>query len=245
MAETMAKNVAERQKKPKVSVILPAYNEARNIERAVKAVVETMEKTGYDYEVIIAEDGSTDGTDKIAAKLADGKKILHLHSDERLGRGGALNRAFSFAKGDVIAFLDVDLSTDLSHLPELLDKAMKHGIAIGSRLKKDSVTERPLKRDIPSKIYNFLVRLLLGSRLSDHQCGFKAFRRDVILSIIPNVKDNHWFWDTEVLVLAQRMGYDVVEIPVRWKQGKETRVKIAKDSLYMFKCIVKMWLGRL
>jgi len=236
--------VAEGQKKPKASIVLPAYNEAKHIERAVKAVAETMEKTGYDYEIIIAEDGSTDGTDRIAAGLADGKKILHLHSDERLGRGKALNRAFRSAKGDVVAFLDVDMSTDITHLPELLDLALKHGIAIGSRLKKGSVTERPLKRDIPSKMYNFLVRLLLGSRVSDHQCGFKAFRRDVILSILPKVKDNHWFWDTEVLVIAQRMGYDIVEIPVRWKQGDETRVKIAKDSLYMFKCILKMWLGR-
>ncbi|RUM34593.1 MAG: glycosyltransferase family 2 protein [Archaeoglobus sp.] len=234
-----------KNEKPDVSIVLPAYNEARNIERAVKAVIETLRKTGFKYEIIIAEDGSTDGTDRIAAGLADGKKILHLHSDERLGRGGALNRAFLSARGDVVAFLDVDLSTDITYLPELIDKALKHGIAIGSRLKKNSITSRPIKRDIPSKVYNFLVRLLLGSKLSDHQCGFKAFRRDIILNIIPKVKDKHWFWDTEVLVVAQRMGYDIVEIPVRWKQGKETKVSVARDSLYMFKCLLKMWLGRL
>ncbi len=229
----------------KVSIVLPAYNEAKNIEKAVKAVIETMEKTNYDYEVIIAEDGSTDGTDRIASKLADGRRVIHLHSDRRLGRGKALNRAFTFAKGEVVAFLDVDLSTDMSHLPELIDSALRHGIAIGTRLSKDSVTERPLKRDLPSRVYNFLVRLLLKSKVSDHQCGFKAFRKDVILSIIPEVKDNHWFWDTEVLVIAQRKGYRIVEIPVRWRQGEETRVNVAKDSLYMFKCLLKMWLGRL
>ncbi len=224
-----------------VSIVLPAYNEARNIERAVKAVIETMDKTKYDYEVIIAEDGSTDGTDKIARRLADGKRVIHLHSDERLGRGKALNRAFSQARGKVVAFLDVDLSTDMSHLPELVDAAFKHGIAIGSRLKRESRTERPIKRDLPSKVYNFLVRLLLKSRVSDHQCGFKAFRKDVIMKILPHVRNNHWFWDTEVLVIAQRMGYEVYEIPVRWKQGEETRVSVAKDSMYMFKCLLGMW----
>ncbi len=224
-----------------VSIVLPAYNEARNIERAVKAVTETMDRTNYDYEVIIAEDGSTDGTDKIARKLADGKRVIHLHSDERLGRGKALNRAFSQARGKVVAFLDVDLSTDMAHLSELIDAAFKHGIAVGSRLKKESKTERPIKRDLPSRVYNFLVRLLLKSKVSDHQCGFKAFRKDVIMKIIPLVRDNHWFWDTEVLVIAQRMGYNVYEIPVRWKQGEETRVSVTKDSIYMFRCLLKMW----
>ncbi len=226
----------------KVSIVLPAYNEARNLEKAVKAVIDTMEKTKYDYEIIIAEDGSTDGTDVIASKLSDGKKILHLHSKDRLGRGRALERAFRFAKGEVVAFLDVDLSTDMSHLPELIDKALEYGIAIGSRLRKDSVTERPAKRDIPSKVYNFLVRLLLKSKVSDHQCGFKAFKKDIILSIIPSVKDNHWFWDTEVLVIAQKKGFRIYEIPVKWKQGEETRVNVLKDSIYMFKCLIKMWL---
>ncbi len=224
-----------------VSIVLPAYNEARNIERAVKAVTETMDRTNYDYEVIIAEDGSTDGTDKIARKLADGKRVIHLHSDERLGRGKALNRAFSQARGKVVAFLDVDLSTDMAHLSELIDAAFKHGIAVGSRLKKESKTERPIKRDLPSRVYNFLVRLLLKSKVSDHQCGFKAFRKDVIMKIMPLVRDNHWFWDTEVLVIAQRMGYNVYEIPVRWKQGDETRVSVTKDSIYMFRCLLKMW----
>ncbi len=224
-----------------VSIVLPAYNEARNIERAVKAVIETMDRTGYDYEVIIAEDGSTDGTDKIASRLADGKKVIHLHSDQRLGRGKALNRAFTKARGKVVAFLDVDLSTDMAHLPELIDAAFRYGIAVGSRLKKESKTERPIKRDFPSKVYNFLVRLLLNSKVSDHQCGFKAFKKDIITRILPLVKDNHWFWDTEVLVIAQRLGYSVYEIPVRWKQGEETRVSVAKDSMYMFKCLLKMW----
>ena len=104
-----------------------------------------------------------------------------------------------------------------------------------------SETERPFKRDFASKAYNFLVRLFLSSKLHDHQCGFKAFKRNSLMQIIDRAKDTHWFWDTEILVIAQRMGYKVREIPVRWKQARETKVRFGKDVLYMFGQIVRMW----
>ena len=229
----------------KVSIVLPAYNEARRLEHAVDEVKKWMDEMGYDYEIIIAEDGSTDGTDKIASMLAkEDPKVKHLHSDERLGRGKALSNAFKVAEGDILVYLDVDLSTDMKHLKELIDSIAIEGydIATGSRLMKDSEVERPLKRLIASKVYNLLVKIILGSRINDHQCGFKAFKRDVILNIIKYVKDNHWFWDTEVLVLAQRMGYKIKEIPVKWKQSEDTKVKFVKDIIYMFSQILRMWI---
>jgi len=229
----------------KVSVVLPAFNEAERIERAVEEVKRWMDEIGYDYEIIIAEDGSTDGTDRIAEELAkrDGR-VRHLHSDERLGRGKALTRAFKSADGEVLVYLDVDLSTDMRHLKELIDAVAKEGydVATGSRLMRESQTERPLKRDLASKVYNFLVRFMLGSKLRDHQCGFKAFRRSKILPLLEDVKDDHWFWDTEVLVLAQRRGLKVKEIPVRWRQGRETKVRFTKDVVYMFSQILRMWM---
>jgi len=231
---------------PRVSVVLPAYNEAKRLERAVKEVTRALEMQGYDYEVIIAEDGSTDGTAEIAARLADGSRVLHLHSDERLGKGGAVLRAFEAARGDIVAYLDVDLSTNLKHLKELIDAVMEgYDIAIGSRLAKGSKAERPIKRDIASKAYNFLVRLLLGSKIRDHQCGFKAFRRDVVLDLGKKARDRHWFWDTEVLVLAQREGRRIKEIPVEWRHGGATKVKFWNDIIYMFRQIVRMRFGNL
>ena len=229
----------------KVSVILPAYNEAKRLENAVTTVKKHLEEIGYDYEIIIAEDGSTDGTDKIAQRLASNdERIIHLHSDERLGRGKALTNAIRKSNGDVVVYLDVDLSTDMKHLKELIDAIAKEGydIATGSRLLKESQTERPFKRDFASKTYNFLVRLMLGSKLRDHQCGFKAFKKSSILPLLDEVKDNHWFWDTEVLVLAQRKGLRVKEIPVRWKQSGETKVRFKRDVLYMFSQILRMWM---
>lgn len=228
----------------KISVILPAYNEAERLEKAVKVVKDCLEKIGYDYEIIIAEDGSTDGTDLIAKRLAENDdRIVHLHSDERLGRGKALTNAIKVSKGDIVAYLDVDLSTDMSHFKELID-AIENGydIATGSRLMKESNTERPFKRDFASRVYNFLVRFLLGSKLKDHQCGFKAFKKSSILPLLDKIKDNHWFWDTELLVLAQREGLKVKEIPVRWRQGRDTKVRFKRDVIYMFSQIMRMWM---
>ena len=228
----------------KVSIVLPAYNEAERVERAVEEVRKELSSyyAGDEFEIIIAEDGSRDGTDRIAAELAERyENVRHIHSDERLGRGRALKNAFKEAKGEILAYLDVDLSTDLKHLKELI-QAIEGGydFVTGSRLMQGSRTERPLKRDFASKAYNFLVRLFLGSKLHDHQCGFKAFRRGALFEVMEKAKDTHWFWDTEVLVLAQRMGYRVGEIPVRWVGRGETKVR-AKDSFYMLLSILKFW----
>ena len=245
MKNKMLNSKSDALTKVKVTVVLPAFNEAKRIRRAVEEVKFWMERTDYDYEIIIAEDGSTDGTDKIAAELAKkDPKVRHLHSDKRLGRGKALSNAFKQAEGDVLVYLDVDLSTDMGHLKELIDAIAKEGydFATGSRLMKESQTDRPFKRDLASRVYNFLVRLMLGSKLRDHQCGFKAFRRSAVLSILDDVKDNHWFWDTEVLVLAQRRGFKVKEIPVRWRQSGESKVRFTKDILYMFTQILRMWM---
>ncbi len=166
-----------------VAVVLPAYNEANRLERTVEKTINAIEGITNSFEIIIAEDGSTDGTDKIAQNLA--KKypfVKHLHSDVRLGRGRALKNAFNATDAEIVVYFDVDLATDLGHLRELID-AIKNGydIATGSRLLKRSEVKRPFKRELASRIYNFLVRLLLRSKIHDHQCGFKAFKRSSVL----------------------------------------------------------------
>ncbi|MCS7131024.1 MAG: lysylphosphatidylglycerol synthase domain-containing protein [Archaeoglobaceae archaeon] len=226
----------------RVSIVLPAYNEAKRLRSAVEKIEEYAKNLGYDYEILIAEDGSTDGTDKIAKEIAEkNARVKHLHSDERLGRGRALMNAFKHSSGNIVVYMDVDLSTDLRHLKELVSAISEgYDVATGSRLMKESRAKRPLKRDLASKAYNFLVRFLLGSKIHDHQCGFKAFRKSVILEIGSQAKDTHWFWDTEVLVLAQKKGYKVKEIPVIWEHGGETKVRFKKDVLYMFFQIMRM-----
>ncbi|WP_457591438.1 dolichyl-phosphate beta-glucosyltransferase [Geoglobus sp.] len=225
-----------------LSVIIPAHNEAGRLERSVERLSEYLRKNFDEFEIIIAEDGSTDGTDRIAKRLAERYGFVrHIHSDERLGKGKAVFEGIKNARYPVVIYMDADLSTDLTHIKELI-RAINEGydIAIGSRLVRGSETKRPFVRELPSRVYNLLVRLMLGSKIRDHQCGFKAFKRDVILELGRKVKDNHWFWDTELLVLAQREGLRIREIPVRWEHGGESKVNVLRDSAYMFRSILRM-----
>jgi glycosyltransferase involved in cell wall biosynthesis len=226
-----------------VSIVLPAYNEAARIESTVERTAVALREITPSFELIIAEDGSQDGTDKICEALA--KKydfIVHLHSDERQGRGRALNRAFKSSKGEILGYIDVDLATDMKHLSELI-QYIRDGcdFATGSRMLPDSSVKRPFKRGFASKGFNFLTRLMLGSKLYDHQCGFKSFRREPLFKLLDEVKDTHWFWDTELFVRAQRAGFKVREFPVDWKHGGATKVNLMRDVFGMGSQIFRLW----
>ncbi len=226
-----------------VTLVLPVYNEASRIKNTVEIAASELHKITNSFEIIIAEDGSTDGTDRIAGDLAGQfDYVKHLHSPQRLGRGRALNNAFNASSGEIFVYFDADMATDIAHLKELI-QAIRDGndIASGSRLMRESDVERPFSRDIASKGYNLLVRGLLGSELRDHQCGFKAFRRGCFEKLAGEVKDMHWFWDTEFLVRAQRAGYRVKEFPVKWRHGGATKVKFGRDILGMGSKILALW----
>jgi len=218
-----------------VSIVLPAYNEAKRIEDTVERTAAALRAISPSYEIIIAEDGSNDGTDRICESLARKYDFVkHLHSDERQGRGRALNRAFRSSKGDILGYIDVDLATDMKHLLELIQSIRDgYDFATGSRMLPQSDVKRPFKRGFASKGFNFLTRLMLGSKLYDHQCGFKSFRREALFALMDDIKDTHWFWDTELFVRAQRAGYRVKEFPVEWKQGGTTKVNLVKDVFGM------------
>jgi len=230
--------------KPMVSVVLPAYNEADKLEGAVTKISQAAEETGYPYEIVIAEDGSTDGTAERAEELAQKfAYVKHIHREKRLGRGTALNNAFRQCSGEVLVYMDLDLATDLKSLKPLVDAITVEGydLSTGSRMLPESKVERSLRRSISSKSYNFLVRHMLGSKVRDHQCGFKAFKREPLLKLLDEVEATHWFWDTEIIVRAYRHGYRVKEIPVEWKSGRGTKVNLIKDSSSMFSQIMKLW----
>nr|AAU82472.1 glycosyltransferases involved in cell wall biogenesis [uncultured archaeon GZfos17F1]QNO49195.1 glycosyltransferase AglD [Methanosarcinales archaeon ANME-2c ERB4] len=225
-----------------VSLVLPAYNEAEGLEETVRQTAETLRGITSNFEIIIAEDGATDGTDKLAEKLAEELSyVKHLHSDKRLGRGSALNRAFKSASGDILVYIDVDLATDMKHLSELIGKIRDgYDLATGSRMMPESDAMRSAKRGFASMGFNFLVRILLKSKLYDHQCGFKAFGRDALFDLLDRVKDEHWFWDTEILVRAERSGYRVAEFPVRWRPGSATKVDLKRDVVGMGGAILRL-----
>lgn len=154
-----------------------------------------------------------------------------------------MNRAFKTAKGDVLCYIDVDLATDMSHLVQLIDAIRSDGydFSTGSRMMPSSDVKRPVKRNLASKGFNFLTRTMLGSGLYDHQCGFKAFKRESLMELMDKVEDEHWFWDTELLVRAQKSGYKVKEFPVRWRHGGATKVDLVRDVFGMGSQIVRLW----
>lgn len=227
---------------PEVSAIIPVFNDCPALEVALKASLETLSGITREFEIIVAEDGSTDGSTEFVRQYEarDGRVRL-LHRDERQGRGRALNRAIREARGTIVCYYDVDLATDMKHLPTLI-AAIRDGsdIATGSRLLPKSDIVRTGGREIASRSYNFLVRLFLSSRIYDHQCGFKAFNRERILPLLPAIQSDHWFWDTEILVRAQLAGYRVTELPVRWRAGKGTTVRF-RDVFEMGTAILRLW----
>ena len=229
-----------------VSVVLPAYNEADSIEHTVSVALETLAAflPAGSFEVVVAEDGCDDRTPEIADRMADADdRVRHVHSDERLGRGGALERAFRESHGDVLAYFDTDLATEMKHLEKLIESVRTEGydVATGSRRMPGNEQERNPERGVASTGFNALVRLFLRSPMYDHQCGFKAFDRTALFALLDDVEDDHWFWDTEVLVRAQRAGHDVREFPVEWEPKGDTTVDLVRDVLGMGSQILRLW----
>ncbi|MCJ7721407.1 glycosyltransferase family 2 protein [Candidatus Bathyarchaeota archaeon] len=229
---------------PGVTVVFPAYNEADSLEAAVDKVTHALDEFTSSYEIFIAEDGSTDGTDKLAAVIAQEHPFVkHIHRDKRLGRGAALKNAFKQSSKAVLIYMDLDLATDLEQLKPLIEAVESEGndFVTGSRMLPESNVARSGTRNIASKTYNFMVRAFLGSKVKDHQCGFKAFLREPLLQLLDEVEASHWFWDTEILVRANRRGYKIKEIPVSWKGGRQTKVTLLKDSFIMGWQILSLW----
>jgi glycosyltransferase involved in cell wall biosynthesis len=218
---------------PTVDLVIPVLNERRVLEASTETVRAYLrEKTGYRGTVVIVDNGSTDGTKEIGERLAATyEDVRFLHLAER-GRGRALRRAWTESEADVCAYTDVDLSTDLRHLNQLVDGILYEGfdLATGSRLLSASEVKRGPKREFISRAYNAFVKLALGTKFSDAQCGFKAAGRRVIEAVVPQVADQGWFFDTELLTLAERQGFKIKDVPVRWVDDDDSRVKIVKTA---------------
>lgn len=197
------------------------------------------------WEILIMDNGSFDRTSEIAEKLTSQypKEIKYFCTKK--GRGRALKVAWNKSQADILGYLDADLATNLEALPHLIN-TIKEGydIAIGSRLLKNSQVRRSLLRTITSRAYNFILRKYLGVGFKDAQCGFKAVNQKVVKEILPKVKDNDWFFDTEMLVLAEIEGYKIKEIPVEWneKRGatRKSKVNLILVSLNYLKSILNL-----
>ncbi len=213
--------------------MVPVYNEAEGLEASITTLRRYLDESfPFRTLVTIADNGSTDGTALIARRLAavlDGVQALTL---SRKGRGYALRTAWSASEAEVVAYMDVDLSTSLSALLPLIGSVLSgySDLAVGTRLARGSRVVRGPKRELISRAYGHIVRLSLRSRITDFQCGFKAIRRDRALQILPLVEDDGWFFDTELLVTAERLGVRVAETPVDWTDDPDSSVDIVATA---------------
>lgn len=224
-----------------LSIVLPVYNEAETLEPSIRKVLAHMRRLDYSFEIIIAEDGSGDGTAEIACELAEeNSRIRLLHSDERLGRGKALKRAFKKCVGEILLYSDIDLSIDLDSIQEAVRKIKQsYDVCIGSRLLQRSKVQRDIKRSIASKGYNLLARVLFNSKITDLQCGFKVFKRKVLLYLL-RARNNHWFWDTEVLLRLEKENFKIYQLPVKWREMGSSKVHILKSIFGMGSRLIKL-----
>ncbi|MBQ0979967.1 glycosyltransferase [Micromonospora sp. M61] len=217
-----------------LDVVIPVYNEETDLGPCVRRLHSHLsEHFPYPFRITIADNASVDDTLTVAHGLAGelpGVEVLHLDAK---GRGRALSAAWSASSAPVLAYMDVDLSTDLAALLPLVAPLISghSDLAIGTRLARTSRVVRGAKREVISRAYNLLLRGALAARFSDAQCGFKAIRADVAVELLPLVRDTGWFFDTELLVLAQRAGLRIHEVPVDWVDDPDSRVDIVATAL--------------
>ena len=216
-------------KKQSVDIIIPIYNEQEELTRNIKKLHAYLKKNlkHYLWHITIADNASTDNSLSITKKLVlILTNVGYIHLSKK-GRGRAVKRAWSESKSDILVYMDVDLSTDLECLPPFLDSLKTHDIAIGSRLlPKSKVINRPVKREILSRGYNILIKLFFRTGFSDAQCGFKAVTRKVVNELIPYIEDNAWFFDSELLIIGEKLGYKIFEQPVLWIDNPGSTVRV-------------------
>ena len=220
--------------RPDVEIVIPVYNERAALEGSVRMLHAYMSANfPFSWQITIVDNASTDGTLQVARRLMyELPEVGAMHLPAK-GRGRALRIAWSTSHAKVLAYMDVDLSTDLSALLPLIAPLMSghSDLAIGTRLHRAARVERSAKRELISRCYNGLLRLVLRARFSDAQCGFKAIRAQAAHELLPLICDQEWFFDTELLVLAQRHGLRIHEVPVDWVEDLDSRVDIVSTAL--------------
>jgi glycosyltransferase involved in cell wall biosynthesis len=227
--------VAKRKdsKKVLVDVLLPVYNEEHVLEKSVNNLRNYLLKNckNLDWIITIGDNASIDHTLEVAKKLEKQFKDVRVFHLGEKGRGRMVKYAWTKSQADILSYMDIDLSTDLDAFPPLI-QSIRDGfdIAIGSRQYKGAFVDRSFKREVISRGYIWILKLILGFPFTDAQCGFKAASKKVVKELFPCIKDEEWFFDTELLHIAHKEGYKVKELPVRWIEDRDSRVKILRTA---------------
>lgn len=232
----------------RVLVTVPVYNEERFIEPCVRGLRTSLSGTGWDWSIAIAEDGSTDRTKEVLRDLQrEYPELIVASNGTRLGRGLALRRLWSGRTEDVLVFADADLASGPEAVLTAIQTVLEgNPIVTGSRYVEGAVVRRPPARSMVSLGYNGLARFLFQEGVRDHQCGLKAFDRRALAALLPLTREDSWFWDTEIMVLAARSGLGVTEVPVRWTEHKTGRTEWGRlfNDVYLHGTRLLSLLGR-
>src|SRR3989344_2230265 len=240
--------MTEKTKNPSVNIVIPVYNEERELSENVTKLRQYLgtHLTDFFWRISIADNASTDRTLTLARKLAKRfPEIAVVHVDKK-GRGRAVKYVWQKDDADIQAYMDVDLPTDLKHFPPLV-RSLTRGfdIAIGTRNSwKSRVHGRSVLRTITSKAYIALIKVFFWVHFSDAQCGFKAVTRRFVDELIPRIKDNEWFFDTELLIMAEKMGYRIYQEPVTWVDNPGSTVRVMKTALGDLAGLKRLFLTR-
>jgi len=228
----------------KISIIIPVYNEEKRVLRCLQRISEYSNEKKWDYEVLVAEDGSTDNTVKIVKDFASQENRFKLLSfSDRLGKGGAIKNAMFQATKDNVCFMDVDLSADVAELERLIPYVNDYEIIIGSRILRGTLPPiiGPLYRKIFSRFYSKFFRFLFRMPIKDPQCGFKLFKKNIISRLFKEIHTTNFAFDSEVLVKAYWLGFKIKEVPIIWKFDPATKVSVSKQVREMGNSLMQIW----
>ncbi|MDA1128553.1 MAG: glycosyltransferase family 2 protein [Chloroflexi bacterium] len=229
----------------KVDITIPVYNEEDALPRTIAVLTEFLQnRLPNPWQVVIADNASTDNTRAVSEALCERHSgVNYLHIPQK-GRGRALRTAWLDSRADIVAYMDADLSTDLPHFLQLI-RAIEAGndIAIGSRLSKESQVDRGFKREFISRGYNLMINSMFFTGLPDAQCGFKALTRVTAEAIVPSIKNNNWFFDTELLIIAAKRGYSIASIPVKWDDDPTSTVNVLGTAMEDVKGLLRLRFG--
>lgn len=231
-------------KKTSVDIVVPVYNEEVALPANIPILANYCQNNlaEYNWRIVIADNASTDRTPEIARSFSKDKNISTVRL-ARKGRGRALREAWSASRADIVSYMDVDLSSNLDFFPSLLS-AIEHGsdIAIGSRLVMGArVMGRTMLRELMSRGYNLLIKLFFQITFHDAQCGFKAIRRSTFLALNLKIENMNWFFDTELLVIAEKMGFKIAEIPISWHDDPSSTVRVARTATEDLQGLMRLW----
>lgn len=227
-------------------MIIPVCNEEKRIKPCLDRVQEYMEISNTDYEIIIAEDGSTDRTIEMAQEYTKYNSRIKINSSkERLGKGGSILKAITTATKDNIMYIDVDMSSDISEIERMLLFIDSYDMVVGSRIMRENLgkIKRPFSRKIFSNGYSFVCKILFNSPINDYQCGLKLMKKNstLLLEVIPKIKTNNFAFDTDLLVKSTRHGLKIKEVAVQWEHKDGSKINVPKQVWLMGKDLLKIW----